>query len=903
MTDVMKSPEKPDTKAGTDLLWFSRLLILFLCVVQLFTLRSILLPPVYDHAAISMEWGKSKSTGISQPLPVPDARWSGYTDSDLRFMWNGWGEQGVRWYVVSQFILDFVFPLLYGAVLFFLARLTVRKQLADIFTFIIGIGILFDFAENIFLISMASNFLPTDESMTWYSSICTTAKFGTLALVLSFCILCALILLLRSFFSTKGRQNWVRILSETIRCRFPLAFGGILLFWGVLSVSTSELKPLAANVLLIDGPSQLLGLACVNGLAVVFSVAMLRAILHQCRFERDAQIRTEAWTWPVYLQTVAIAFITPAAAFIYSLHESTTDAGLAIEFGKQWPVLSGLSFSPIALTVIAALIVLLGVALSFLIIMLLGFVIGSLFGHEKGNGNFFPFEDRRQKGLLSLESHIRRHFDAEMTVYLVLVLLLYVTVLPYMNNSVSGLWSVPAYVVIVLWIASIIFSGLSAKLDSTRVPITALLILLVVFSRALSHRTGHLPTQIRTVASSTTDTPSSQPRRSGSAGASVVPMDPKEDPADDQHWNAVLKRMNRTSVQPTEAEHGRTLVVVTCPGGGIHAAVWSSLVMQQLHTRYARFADSVCLISGVSGGSVGSIFYVNETYPLTTNGAKSNPYASTPSMPAKSSAASALESIGNGVAFHDLPSALYPFYIPGKDRGERLEEFWSKKLISGSSRSTVPTLAEWGKEALEGDRPIVILNATDAVSGRRVLFSSLPVPDRPSMQGRLGRPYDYRELIDARAYDFSVATAARASATFPYVSPFTSPDRPTTSGLIGDTAIGDGGYADNEGIVSAVEWIDLIAHRASDELEKQPAGEREKHLSQLPFRRIVLLRIQPSPDFETKEAEQTKAGSLAQGDRLRWLAGPVEALASMRSASPGRTRTVGGRHDHIADAP
>ncbi len=65
--------------------------------------------------------------------------------------------------------------------------------------------------------------------------------------------------------------------------------------------------------------------------------------------------------------------------------------------------------------------------------------------------------------------------------------------------------------------------------------------------------------------------------------------------------------------------------------------------------------------------------------------------------------------------------------------------------------------------------PIVVFNATDAVTGRRILFDSLPTPVRKSNISLTSRPYNYRELLSKAddTVDILPMSGARASASFP----------------------------------------------------------------------------------------------------------------------------------------
>jgi hypothetical protein len=211
---------------------------------------------------------------------------------------------------------------------------------------------------------------------------------------------------------------------------------------------------------------------------------------------------------------------------------------------------------------------------------------------------------------------------------------------------------------------------------------------------------------------------------------------------------------------------------------------------------------------------------------------------------------------------------LYGFFgISGIGRGQRLEDSFTSRLEEGVQDLT---MGGWGDRAMEGTVPIVIINSTDAISGRRILFDTIPTPLRASSVGLTARPLNYRELMESgnQSFDVKPATAARTSATFPYISPFTRPGRASTLGK--NVTICDGGYVDNEGIVTADNWVEFLLKRWA----KETTNART-------FDRILLLRIEPSASVDQNEIPDS-GGPFGW---FRWLIGPVEAMTQVRSAS------------------
>ena len=141
-----------------------------------------------------------------------------------------------------------------------------------------------------------------------------------------------------------------------------------------------------------------------------------------------------------------------------------------------------------------------------------------------------------------------------------------------------------------------------------------------------------------------------------------------------------------------------------------------------------------------------------------------------------------------------------------------MEKDWLRKW-AGHAWTTQPTIGEWSDDVVRGTRPAVIFNGTTAESGRRFLMSSTALPPDPSFERGYLPSIPFSDAF--KGMDLPVATAARLSASFAWISPM-----PRSS--MGEPQfrvhVGDGGYYDNSGVVSAMEW--LIA--AEDSLKTHP---------------------------------------------------------------------------------
>ncbi len=111
------------------------------------------------------------------------------------------------------------------------------------------------------------------------------------------------------------------------------------------------------------------------------------------------------------------------------------------------------------------------------------------------------------------------------------------------------------------------------------------------------------------------------------------------------------------------AKNRRIAIIVTAPGGGIHAAAWTARVLSGLTHRYPNFSDNLVGISATSGGSVGSMFFLEQLANPPPPGKKADVNARAQD--------SSLEAIAWGMGGPDLLRVILPFFVPSWDRGLR----------------------------------------------------------------------------------------------------------------------------------------------------------------------------------------------------------------------------------------
>lgn len=306
---------------------------------------------------------------------------------------------------------------------------------------------------------------------------------------------------------------------------------------------------------------------------------------------------------------------------------------------------------------------------------------------------------------------------------------------------------------------------------------------------------------------------------------------------------------------------GDSIIVVAANGGGIQAAAWTAQVLtgienqanEDLGARGLPFDRSIRFISAVSGGSVGAMHVVNA---YTQAGLPESDAALDAIVDA--AATSSIADVAWGLTYPDLLRTVTgnPFWSPTRpffamDRGRAIEDAWART----DARLREP-LSSWRVGVREGWRPATVFNATLEETGERLLLSTAAFATPP-------RKAHLFAVEPSEPLDVSIATAARLSATFPYVAPAARAQRGDAE-LFGYHVV-DGGYYDNYGMSTLVEWLDQTLQQSMT-----PDGNK--------IRRVLVLQIRGAPGADDVRYTFDGAGLAAPGSC------PAETVA----AAPGR---------------
>ncbi len=341
-----------------------------------------------------------------------------------------------------------------------------------------------------------------------------------------------------------------------------------------------------------------------------------------------------------------------------------------------------------------------------------------------------------------------------------------------------------------------------------------------------------------------------------------------------------------------KSKGGKNLVVVTSEGGGIWAAGWTALALEKLIGARTELAHEIRLLSTVSGGSVGAAQYVwgllND--PQYREGKELSP--NTLRNIRVKATSSSLEAAAYGVAFRDFPrlvtGGLYYPIIQDHDRGELLEDEWARTAagtvkespteketeyrVHKGAKGTELRLLDLGAQITTGLIPAVIFNATVMESGQKVMIT--PVDFRANGVGyKRGQTLaeflfpDPKSGVAPAGANLPFWTAARLSATFSFVSPAVRTN--VANKKAGEQRnqwrqhLVDGGYYDNFGVASALDWLQPV-------LEARRDGKEG-----LNFSRVLIIQLR---GFADKQPEQAPSSFGAEAA----LIGPLDALFAIR---------------------
>ena len=326
-------------------------------------------------------------------------------------------------------------------------------------------------------------------------------------------------------------------------------------------------------------------------------------------------------------------------------------------------------------------------------------------------------------------------------------------------------------------------------------------------------------------------------------------------------------------------------IVVAANGGGIQAAAWTARVLTGLEEKcrngefgpeFDGCASKIRLISSVSGSSVGAMYFLDAYKPGGITPDKFKPIV-------ENAERTSLDAAAWGLVYPDFTRSFLPFFPSGYGRGHALEDRWAE-----GNDGLKNGLLEWREGVRRGWRPASIFNATIVETGERLLLSTSDICEKKVAFGecleRAGQiksitadPAAARTQIDKKSFysfvegkDIPIKTAARLSASFPYVTPAPRANLDPRE-MKNYYHVADGGYYDNYGISSLIEWLNegltnkndkslkhiLIVQIRGDQISSQTS--REESSSRPYFQTLAplktILSVRTTGQLSHNEAE------------------------------------------------
>jgi hypothetical protein len=238
------------------------------------------------------------------------------------------------------------------------------------------------------------------------------------------------------------------------------------------------------------------------------------------------------------------------------------------------------------------------------------------------------------------------------------------------------------------------------------------------------------------------------------------------------------------------------LAVVTVSGGGGRAATWATSVLTRLEEEIPGFPYHVRIITGASGGMLGASYYVSTLRSPGDGGGHGHD-----GKPLDR------DTLIRNISADSLTALMGAIVFPGViDRGAALEAEWEANTDGALSL----LFRDLKAKEEDGWLPSLIFSPMMVEDGRRLLISNLDLSTLEESRGMdLAEGKETRLSLSALQFhrlfpdaeSFKVCTAARMSATFPYVTPAarlpTDPRRHVV----------DAGYYDNYGVSLAGLWM------------------------------------------------------------------------------------------------
>ncbi|MEZ4954954.1 MAG: patatin-like phospholipase family protein [Saprospiraceae bacterium] len=245
-------------------------------------------------------------------------------------------------------------------------------------------------------------------------------------------------------------------------------------------------------------------------------------------------------------------------------------------------------------------------------------------------------------------------------------------------------------------------------------------------------------------------------------------------------------------------------------GGGLKSAAWSTLVMQTADSLTGgKFMDQTVLISGASGGMIGSTFY-RELSLRKKLGEPVDLYC-------QDHIYTISQDLLNPISFTIVTNDLFLPWATFEEGGHRYKKdrgyIFEKALNENTNGLLHKTIGDYAQPEQDALIPMVFITPSIVNDGRRLVISSQSVTYMMVEPAGVEIPesiqvdaVDFGHVFKAQgAKNLRFTTALRMNATYPYVLPnVTLPSNPAIEVL-------DAGFRDNFGLKSATRFVTVFS--------------------------------------------------------------------------------------------
>lgn len=340
---------------------------------------------------------------------------------------------------------------------------------------------------------------------------------------------------------------------------------------------------------------------------------------------------------------------------------------------------------------------------------------------------------------------------------------------------------------------------------------------------------------------------------------------------------------------------------VASQGGGLRASYWSAVVLSELEKKMPGIHHYIFSLAGVSGGSVGNVFYTAAlaNYQVCRASRQYNCSLQAPLLKAVGKdylSAVVTSFIHNDLIYRFLP---IPFYPLERDRAQVLEQDWERGFAASYAENSKINLA-MGFQALYQHSisnnnwlPLILSMSSHQETGRRIITAPFPVEPQIFIdQGDIYARRDLRTGDHKLLADMNLSTVALNAARFPYITPAGTLNKQSIDSNMPKGHILDGGYHENYGALATANMLrhlSLLPNKVSSTV--QNGSDQTQPILFLPI--VILITNDPSriaKEFKITPDDWLKSKTWP----VEGITGPIQGTVStLRAHTMGAVKQLG----------